>query len=674
MGNFISELRRRNVLRVAAFYAAAGWLLVQVATQVFPFFNISNEVVRWVVIAIALGFPVALILSWVYELTPQGLKLESEIRTDEAVHREGAHRLDRWIIVVLTLAVVVLLAGLLWKRAPEPAQAAAAAPGKSIAVLPFENLSDDKSNAWFAQGMQDEILTRLAKVGELKVISRSSTQHYGSSPDNLPEVARQLGVANILEGSVQRAGDKVHVNVQLIEAATGQHLWADIYDRKLDDVFGVEGEVAQAIASALQTRLNGGEQQAMVQRPTDNPAAYEAYLRGLGDEMRAFNAFDMDELHQTESDYAEAVRLDPNYAQAWARLSIVRSYIFVNLSDASAGPVLAQAKEAADTALKLRPDLGEGYLAQGYYHYRGLSDFDGGLDWFNKALQRLPNNADVLAAIAYIERRQGKWAESTAHLEQATSLDPRNTSTLSGLVLNYQQQRQYHKALDVADRALAVAPLDLDLAVGKAKVYIAMGDYDAATRLLDPIPYQPAQLGVYMIKVQLLMTQRRYAEALARLDTLAADKTLPADRKPAVALFIGLAHILDGHADAAQAPCRDGLKQLQAQPGFAATDDGQATGAGLHLCLGEHAESIRLAQHSADMVAKDALARPGTQLILALSLNFAGDHDGALALLDKLVQEPGGASIDDLRRPWWDSLRQDPRFQKLEASLQAQSR
>src|SRR5581483_5122505 len=223
MGHFISELRRRNVLRVAAFYAAAGWLLVQVATQVFPFFDIPNEVVRWVVIVIALGFPLALVLSWVYELTPQGLKLESEIAAGDPVHREGARRLDRWIIVALTLAVVALLVGLLWRR--PPVSAPAAAPDKSIAVLPFENLSDDKSNAWFAQGMQDEILTRLAKIGQLKVISRSSTQHYGSSHDNLSEVARQLGVANILEGSVQKAGDKVHVNVQLIEAATGQHLW-----------------------------------------------------------------------------------------------------------------------------------------------------------------------------------------------------------------------------------------------------------------------------------------------------------------------------------------------------------------------------------------------------------------------------------------------------------------
>ena len=670
MANFISELRRRNVLRVAAFYAAAGWLLVQVATQVFPFFNISNEVVRWVVIGIVLGFPVALVLSWVYELTPQGLKLESRIEPGDPVHREGARRLDRWIIAALTLAVVMLLAGLLLRRPAAPA--VAAAPDKSIAVLPFENLSDDKSNTWFAQGMQDEILTRLAKIGALKVISRSSTQHYGSSPDNLPEIARQLGVANILEGSVQRAGDQVHVNVQLIEAATGQHLWADIYDRKLDDVFGVEGEVAQAIASALQARLNGGEQQAMALRPTDNAAAYEAYLRGLGDEMRAYNAFAMDDLRRTESDYAEAVRLDPKFAQAWARLSIVRSYIYVNLF-LDPEPVLAQAREAADTALRLRPDLGEAYLAQGYYHYRGLSDYEGGLDWFKQALQRLPNNADVLAAIGYIERRQGKWAESTAHLEQATTLDPRNTSMLSGLVLNYQSLRQYRKALDTADRALAVSPKDDGLIIGKAQLTLAMNDLAATAKLLDPFPFQPVQVDTFFLKLKLLLSQRRLGEVVTRIETALSDLPPALDeRRPDFNFFLGLAQRLDGHAEAARQPCELALRQLQAQPASPVTAPGVALNtAGIHMCLGQHAEALRYARQAVALNAKDALSRPNAEFILVIALSAAGDHDAALALLEQQTQEPGGASLNDLQGPFMDGLRAEPRFQKLVAAAEA---
>jgi TolB-like protein/Tfp pilus assembly protein PilF len=674
MANFISELRRRNVLRVAAFYAAAGWVLVQVATQVFPFFDIPNAVVRWVVIVIAAGFPFALILSWVYELTPQGLRRESELAPGDPVHREGARRLDRWIIAALSLAVVVLLAGLLLKRQPAAPEAGRAAPDKSIAVLPFENLSDDRSNAWFAQGMQDEILTRLSRVGALKVISRSSTQHYGSSPDNLPEVARQLGVANILEGSVQKAGDKVHVNVQLIEAATGQHLWADIYDRKLDDIFGVEGEVAQAIASALQARLEGGEQQAMMQRPTANAAAYEAYLRGRGDEMRAFNAFNAEDLHRTEADYAEAVRLDPQFAQAWARLSIVRSYLYVNQFPQPA-QILAQAREAADTALRLRPDLGEAYLAQGYYHYRGLLDLDGGLDWFNQALQRLPNNADVLAAIAYIERRQGHWAESTAHLEQATTLDPLNTSMLSGLVLNYQSLRQYRKALDVADRALAISPRDDDLVLAKAKIYQLQGDYEAAQRIYDRYPQQPAQTGLFMTRVQLAINQRRFGEAIARLEAAAADPNPElASRRPAFNLFLGLAHLFDGHPEAARPACALALRQFQALPTAMAPDDAAATEAGIRLCLGEFPEALRLSRKAVELDARDALQRPGSELILAISEQASGDHDAALDQLARLLLQPGGVTVNDLRSPVWDSLRSGPRFQKLLADAEAASR
>jgi TolB-like protein/Flp pilus assembly protein TadD len=674
MGNFISELRRRNVLRVAAFYAAAGWVLVQVATQVFPFFNISNEVVRWVVIAIVLGFPLALVLSWVYELTPQGLKLESQIAAGDPVHREGARRLDRWIIIALTAAVVLLLGGLLWKREPASAPAAAA-PDKSIAVLPFENLSDDRSNAWFAQGMQDEILTRLSRVGELKVIARNSTQHYGSSPDNLPEVARQLGVANILEGSVQRAGDKVHVNVQLIEAASGQHLWADIYDRKLDDVFAVEGEVAQAIASALQARLSGGEQKAMMMRPTANAAAYEAYLRGRGEEMRAFNAFVMEDLRRTEADYTEAARLDPEFAQAWARLSIVRSYIYVNQFPQSA-EILAQAKAAADTALRLRPDLGEPYLAQGYYRYRGLLDFDGGLDWFNRALQRLPNNAEVLAAIAYIERRQGHWAESTAHLEQATTLDPRNTSTLSGLLLNYQEQRQYGKALDVADRALAVSPKDDDLVIGKAKIYAFKGDYEAADRLLDPYPFQLLQQpGLFMEKIKLLLYERRFAEAITRLEAAVADPAPElAAKQPALHLFLGLAHIYDGHPELAGAPCGQALQLFQGHAADMAPSDAAVTEAGIRMCLQQFPEALRLVRKAVELDAKDALERPKSELILAIAEAASGDRQAALDLLGKLLQEPAGATVHDLRNPAFDGLRAEPRFQQLLGEAEAASR
>src|SRR5947207_2353609 len=283
--SFFAELKRRNVYKVAIAYAVASWLLIQIATQVFPFFEIPNWAVRLVVLLVIVGFPVALIFSWAFEITPEGLKRESDIESDKSITHHTGRK-----IVALTVVLAVIAAGFLVfqlfraRSTTEPANVAGQAnpiPEKSIAVLPFDNLSDDKSNAYFAEGIQDEILTRLSKIAALKVISRSSTQKYKSAPDNLRDVGKQLGAAHILEGSVQKIANAVHVNVQLIRAATDEHLWAESYNRKLDDVFAVEGEVASAIADQLNAKLSGTEQKAVTAKPTQNTAAYDAYLRGL---------------------------------------------------------------------------------------------------------------------------------------------------------------------------------------------------------------------------------------------------------------------------------------------------------------------------------------------------------------------------------------------------------
>src|SRR5213594_2085153 len=277
--NFLTELKRRNVYRAAIAYGVVAWFLTQLTTQVFPFFEIPNSAVRFVVIALAVGFPIAMLLAWVYEFTPEGI-----VRTEDldpvaarSVQRAAGRILDFIIIGVLLLVIAMLIVG----RLPFYRQTAESISQKSIAVLPFENLSEDKANAYFADGIQDEILTRLSKIADLKVISRTSTQHYKSAPENLPEIARQLGVAHILEGSVQKSGDAVRVNVQLIKAANDSHLWADTFDRKLTDIFSVESEVAKAIAEQLRAKLTGQEEQVIAAKPTDNPQAYDAYLRGL---------------------------------------------------------------------------------------------------------------------------------------------------------------------------------------------------------------------------------------------------------------------------------------------------------------------------------------------------------------------------------------------------------
>src|SRR5213595_1507962 len=287
--NFFGELKRRHVYKVAVAYAVVAWLLIQVATQVFPFFELPNWAVQMVVLAMVIGFPIAVVCSWAFEMTPEGIKLERDL--DRRVTRKTGRKLTALITVVAALAAGVTTFRFLHSdrgNTERPAALAAEIESKSIAVLPFENLSEEKSNAYFAEGVQDEILTRLAKIGALKVISRNSTQQYAARPGNLSEIARQLGVVSILEGSVQKAGDQVHINVQLIRAATDEHLWAESYDRKLENIFGVEGEVATAVAEALRAKLTGAEQQALEQKPTNNPEAYDAYLHGLAYALRSF--------------------------------------------------------------------------------------------------------------------------------------------------------------------------------------------------------------------------------------------------------------------------------------------------------------------------------------------------------------------------------------------------
>src|SRR5256714_799226 len=341
---------------------------------------------------------------------------------------------------------------------------------KSIAVLPFQNLSDDKSNGYFTDGIQDEILTRLSKIAALKVISRTSTQKYKSAPENLREVGQQLGVANFLEGSVQKVANAVHVNVQLIRAATDEHLWAESYNRKLDDVFGVEGEVASAIADQLNAKLSGAEQKAVAEKPTQNAAAYDVYLRAVAVD----NAGNLDTTKRVADLYAEAVRLDPQFALAWARLVVARSYLYFNCIDLDKNSGSA-VKEAADRAISLQPELGEAWLAQGVYRYRVLRDFKGALQSYQEALRRLPNSAFVLEQMAHLERRLGPIDEAQKHYHAAAQLDPRNTDILLTLADSFQSVRRYDEARRIVDRVLEMSPGNEAALAGQAFSFQAQG-------------------------------------------------------------------------------------------------------------------------------------------------------------------------------------------------------
>jgi TolB-like protein/Tfp pilus assembly protein PilF len=416
--SFLSELKRRNVFRAAAFYAASAWLLVQIATQVFPFFHIAEWVVRWIVVAAAIGFPFAMLFSWFYEWTPHGIQRESEIPPNESITRQTGKKLDRWIIAILALAVVLLLADKFVLHKDAETATAPAVPEKSIAVLPFDNLSRDPDNAYFSEGIQDEILTRLAKIAELKVISRTSTQRFKSSPDNVGQIARQLGVANILEGSVQKTADSVRVNVQLINAANDAHLWAETYDRKLTDIFAVESEIARAVAETLQAKLTGTAEHVLASRPTENPEAHQLYLKG-----RFFwNKRSTENLRKAIDYFQKAIEKDPAYALTYAGLGDAHAIMPIYAMTPPNEDVPA-ALAAARKAVELDASLAEAHtsLANALLFNVQLAAAE---PEFRRALELNANYATAHQWYGECLQGEGRFVEAVAELQRAHELDP----------------------------------------------------------------------------------------------------------------------------------------------------------------------------------------------------------------------------------------------------------
>ena len=377
-------------------------------------------------------------------------------------------------------------------------------------MLPFENLSHDPDNAYIADGIQEEILTRLSKIADLKVISRTSTQRFKSAPDNLLEIAKQLGVANILEGSVQRSADQVRVNVQLIKAATDTHLWADTLDRKLTDVFTVESEVAKAIAEALQAKLTGGEQQALAVKPTNNSEAYDAYLRGLALEARTTTS--LNDQAKIVGFYERAVQLDPAFALAWARLSRANAHMYFGLDSTTARRDATE--RALNTAQKLQPNSPETLLAQAYYQYWVLRDYDLAKATFGRVRELLPGSSDVPGALALIARRQGHWDESVAYWEQTLALDPRNTEWLATAAETYAVLRQFPAALKIYDRLLDIVPNDPDTVAFEARIYQAEGNLEQAGKLLVGVNAQTPSFNAFQSKMDQLLLERHFDEAI----------------------------------------------------------------------------------------------------------------------------------------------------------------
>src|SRR5947209_6871437 len=425
----------------------------------------------------------------------------------------------RWLSlgVMSLLAVIAVIGFLLFRYRRPPATVELPVPEKSIAVMPFDNRSRDPDNAYFADGIQDEILTRLSKIAELKVISRTSTQHYKSSPENLHEIGRQLGVAHILQGSVQKSGDIVRVNVQLIKATNDSHLWADTFDRKLTDIFSGESEVAKAIADQLRAKLTGAEEQVIAAKPTENVEAYDAYLRGLAYNLKAANS--AANSRSAQKYLREAVRLDSKFALGWALLSYVdaRGYLTQTLQPTVA--LREEARQAAETALTLEPNLGEALHAKGYYHYACLKDYDTAARYFEQARQLLPNSSRIPESLAYVTRRQGEWDRSESYFNEAERLDPRNVYVLGQHGQSYIALRRFSEALHKFDQILNITPDDMDTLAVKASVAQAEGDLPRASVLLASLHPPPDDSNVLYAQVYQTILERRPAQIIDRKST-----------------------------------------------------------------------------------------------------------------------------------------------------------
>jgi TolB-like protein len=587
----------------------------------------------------------------------------------------------RWAelaVALLVLGAIVAAFVFLLRR---PTRAVMAIAEKSIAVLPFENRSEDKASAYFADGIQDEILTRLSKIADLKVISRTSTQHYKSAPENLPEIARQLGVAHILEGSVQKSSDAVRVNVQLIKAATDSHLWADTFDRKLTDVFSVESEVARAIADQLRAHLSGREEQVIAAKPTDNPEAYDAYLRGLAYTLKTANT--PANALAPQKYLREAVRMDPKFALAWALLSFVdaRGYRTHSLQPTVA--LREEARQAAETALTLQPNLGEALFAKGYYYFACLKDYDSAVRYLEQAGQLLPNSSQIPELLAYIARSRGQWDRSESSFNEAERLDPRNVRVLTGHAVSYVMLRRFPEALRKIDQVLDITPDDLGILVQKAAIAQAEGDLPRASALLAPL--HPGADDTYALETQVYQAilERRPEQIIPRLKEILA--------KPDPALgyyngelrfYLGWAQEVAGDHATAQESWRQARSELEPflkeQPeNYSLIGDLALTNMG----LGDKAAALALAERAiaAVPIAKDAVAGSIPIDILARVAAQMGEPDRAIAALQTLLSIPGGGALaaetsapltPALLRldPMFDPLGNDPRFQKLAAS------
>jgi TolB-like protein/Flp pilus assembly protein TadD len=658
MSGFFEEVQRRKVYRVAAAYIIAAGFIIQIGSAVFPAWELPNWAFRLLVVLLLMGFPIALILAWAYDVTPQG------IRATPAPTTPGSHRRRNLIMLIATGVIISAAAGFFLLP-----RVSARKIDKSIAVLPFQNLSDEKENAYFADGMQDDILTNLSKIRDLKVISRMSVMSYrGDGTRNAREIGKALGVGTLLEGSVRRAGNRVRVSVQLINANNDEHIWAEDFDRELTDVFAIQTDLAQKIASALQAKLSPNEKARLDRRPTKDSDAYLLYVQAH-DYANRPDRF-RDTSLKAEELFEQAIKLDPNFALAFAGLSEVESWMYHE-----GEPTAARREKArlnANESLRLQRDLPEGHLALGFSYYYGDRDYERALEEFEIAKRDLPNEAEAYSAIAAIQRRQGKWAESTANFEKSASLDPKNANTLFNLGLNYIAQRDFQTADKTFDLALVADPQSFGSRGMKvALAIIWKGDVGFAENQLSLVPpeYDPDGY-VTSARVWVLTLQRKFADALQVAQQFRGETLkYPDFGLCPKALLEGRCYLYQDDKMKAQAAFEYAKTVAEQLVRDAPDDAGRHAQLGAVLAgLGHKEDAINEGKKAVQLLpeSEDAVDGPKATAALAEIYAWVGEHDEAFRLLDHLLIVPNGLTLPTLRLdPVWDPLRKDPRFQAL---------
>ena len=672
MSSFFQELQRRKVYRVAAAYIIAAGFIIQIGSAVFPAWELPNWTLRLVIVLLLVGFPVALILAWAYDVTPQGIQATPKV--------PGGHRRRNITLLVAAGVIISIAAGFFLLP-----RASARKIDKSVAVLPFQNLSAEKENAYFADGIQNEILTKLATVRDLKVISRTSTAKYQSKPDNLKTVAQELGVSTILEGTVQRAGDKVRVNVQLIDARADTHLWAKSYDRDFKDVLTVESEVAAQIADALKANLSPSESHVLAAARTENTEAYDLFLRGQYEFHQAESSLAADAYDRADAFYRQALARDPNFAEAAADLArnrLSRHWFVSPLAPAE----LEEVKSLIDRALALAPNSPEAHFALGLFFYWGHRQYENALAEFNRTLELQPNNADARAFCAWVYRRRGEWERSLADSQRAEELDPRDASIPTNIGVTCNVLRLWKDAERAELRALAIDPHNTQAAMFLVLTRLTTtGDVASARRALDDFPEVIKGIpggaagprgatgagdvsAVIGWPAYLDVTERRFTDAFQ-----AVEKRVVNDDRAHLQQLAGRVaiRVLAGEPEAAKSMGEEALPLLEAR--FRERPDDTFTMTELswvYLALGRNADALRLSRQAADTISieKDALAGAIFQIGLAQIEARAGAPEEAIKRLRHLLSIPAGgaASIAALKiDPVWDPIRNRPDFQQL---------